>query len=62
MADIDVERKRPALWAFVVGAVVLGLLIWGLISLLDRDENVHIDNPAPASQTAPAAQPAGPGQ
>jgi hypothetical protein len=57
VADINVQRKRPAIWAFVIGAVVLGLLIWGLIRLFDRDEQSRIDTPADVTQPAPATTP-----
>lgn len=57
MADIDVQRKGPAIWPFVIGAVVLGLLIWGLIRLFDRDEEWRIDAPPAVTDTAPAAPP-----
>jgi hypothetical protein len=54
VADINVQRKGPAIWPFLIGAVVLGLLIWGLIRLFDRDEQWRIDDPAATTQTAPA--------
>jgi hypothetical protein len=57
VADINVERKRPALWPFLVGALVLALLIWGLISLFDRDEEWRIEDPTPVTETTPATEP-----
>jgi hypothetical protein len=54
VADIDVTRKRPALWPMLVGAIILGLLIWGLIRLFDREEEWRIDSPAPVTDTIPA--------
>jgi hypothetical protein len=54
VADINVQRKRPAIWPFLVGAIVLGLLIWGLIRLFDREEEWRIDAPEVAD-TVPAA-------
>jgi hypothetical protein len=56
VADINVERRGPAIWPFLIGAVVLGLLVWGLIRLFDRDEQTRIDTPAVGTeQTTPAA-------
>jgi len=52
VADINVERKKAPMWPFLVGAVVLGLLIWGLIALFDRDEQTRIDTPAATTDTA----------
>jgi hypothetical protein len=43
------------MWPFLIGAVVLGLLIWGLIRLFDRDEDWRIDTPAAATDTAAGA-------
>jgi hypothetical protein len=51
LADIDVQRRRPSFWPFLVGAVVLGLLIWGLIRLFDRDEEWRIDQPPTTADT-----------
>jgi hypothetical protein len=54
VADISVERKKTPIWPFLVAAVVLGLLIWGLIGLFDRDEQTRIDTPAAATDTGAA--------
>ncbi|HEX2204256.1 MAG TPA: hypothetical protein VHG91_13190 [Longimicrobium sp.] len=52
MADIGVEpRRRPGVWPWIAGLVVLGLLIWGLTSLLDGDDDVVVEEAVP---TAPA--------
>lgn len=55
MADIDVQRKRPSFIPFILGAVVLGLLIWGLIRIFDREEDWQIDTPGLPADTAPGA-------
>lgn len=52
LADIDVTRRRPVIWPMMIGAIVLGLLIWGLIRLFDRDEETRIDPPATVTDTA----------
>jgi hypothetical protein len=38
MADIDVERKGPSIWPWIIGLIVLALLIWALASLFGEDE------------------------
>jgi hypothetical protein len=57
VADINVERKGPAIWPLVIGAIVLALLIWGLIRLFDRDEQTRIDTPRPDTPAAVAPNP-----
>jgi hypothetical protein len=51
VADIDVQRRRPSFILFILGAVVLGLLIWGLIRLFDRDEQWQIETPGVPADT-----------
>lgn len=58
MADLNVERKKTPIWPLLIGAIVLALLIWGLISVFDRDEQTHIDPPAGVTTTPPATEPA----
>lgn len=38
MADINVERKGPSIWPWIVGLIVLALLAWLLMSVLGDDE------------------------
>jgi len=33
VADINVERKGPSVWPWVVGLLILALLVWGLMEL-----------------------------
>lgn len=41
MADINVTRKGPSIWPWIIGLLVLALLIWGLAEMLgDDDDNV----------------------
>jgi hypothetical protein len=40
VADINVERKGPSIWPWVVGLIVLALLIWALIEMFGRDDTV----------------------
>lgn len=46
MADIDVERKGPSIWPWIIGLILLGLIIWALAELLG-DDNEEIVTPAP---------------
>jgi hypothetical protein len=38
VADIEVERKGPSIWPWVIGLLVLALLIWALVELFEDDE------------------------
>lgn len=40
MADINVERKGPSIWPWVIGLLVLALLIWAIAEMVDTDEDV----------------------
>ena len=33
MAEIHVERKRPRIWPWVVGLILLALLIWVVVEM-----------------------------
>jgi len=37
VADINVERKSPSVWPWIVGLIVLALLIWALLEMFGRD-------------------------
>ena len=50
MADIDVVRKPPTVWPWILGLIVMALLIWELAEALDPG---GADAPA-AEQPAPA--------
>lgn len=43
MADIDVRRRGPGIWPWVVGLVVLALVVWLLAEMLGDDEPVVAD-------------------
>jgi hypothetical protein len=71
VADINVQRKQgPGAWPWVVGALVLALVIWGIIELTGGNgiaqEDLPGTAPPAAEQTQPAppppADPAQPGQ
>ncbi len=39
VADIDVERKSgPPIWMWVLGLLLLALIIWAIVSMMDRDD------------------------
>lgn len=40
MADINVERKGPSIWPWIIGLIVLALLIWALTELFDDDDDL----------------------
>ena len=37
MAEMNVVKKRNSIWPWVFGALLLGLLVWGVAGLLDGD-------------------------
>lgn len=54
MADINVERKGPSVWPWVIGLLVLALLIWGLVEMFgDAGEPVVVE---PVTDSLPAAR------
>lgn len=42
MADIDVERKGPSIWPWIIGLIILALLIWALVELFGGDEEAEV--------------------
>lgn len=54
MADIDIQRKGPAIWPWIIGLLVLGLLTWALLEMFDTDEVVE-EPVATAVDPAPVA-------
>lgn len=57
MADINVERKGPSIWPWIIGLLVLALLIWALVEMFDSDEPevAAVDPVATAPMVAPGA-------
>lgn len=57
MADINVERKSPSVWPWIIGLLVLALLIWALVELFEGDDDPAATDPAreqPAMAESPA--------
>lgn len=57
MADIDIQRKGPLIWPWILGLLVLGLLAWLLFAGGD-DEVEVVDPGAVGAVTEPAVAPA----
>lgn len=67
MADINVERKGPSIWPWIIGLIVLALLVWFLADMFmgNDEEEVVVTDPATVEvvepvQPAPQAQPVNP--
>lgn len=55
MAEIELQKKRPSIVPWIIGLVILVLLIWGLLQLVDREEEeVVADESAVPLTPAPA--------
>jgi hypothetical protein len=58
VADINVERKGPSIWPWIVGLIVLALIIWALTQMFRDDTRTTpvtpVDTPAATVDTAPA--------
>lgn len=68
MADIDVERKGPSIWPWIIGLLVLALIVWAVAEMLGPDEaefaeteRVETVEPVPPAATPrPGTEPAQP--
>ncbi len=52
MADINVERKSPGIWPWIIGLIVLALLIWALVAAMDGDDDAEVAVLDPAAEVA----------
>ena len=61
MADIDVERKGPSIWPWIIGLIILALLIWALAEMLGDDDvdTAPIVTDTPALVEEPVEPPVG---
>jgi hypothetical protein len=60
MADINVERKSPKIWPWIVGLLVLALVIWAVAEMVTTDDTMVADRETidqPAAFPAPAPAP-----
>ena len=62
MADINVERKGPSIWPWIIGLIILALLIWALAALLGDDDEaeVAVTEPVVTPMTTPEPIATGP--
>lgn len=58
MADINVERRGPTIWAWIIGLIILVLLIWAIAEIVDRESTPNRETievvPQPGTYSAPA--------
>jgi hypothetical protein len=57
MADINVERKGPSIWPWIIGLLVLALLIWAIAEMVSRDEEVAVTPVEEPVTAVPAPEP-----
>ena len=38
MANINIERKRPAIWPYIIGLILLIAVIWAVAQVVKNDE------------------------
>jgi hypothetical protein len=59
MAEINVQRKGPGAWPWIIGVFALMLVGWAVIAMMDRDrddpEMAATGRPTPPSEPTPAA-------
>lgn len=61
MADINVERKGPSIWPWILGLIALALLIWALTQMFGReDRTAGVVTDTMVTDTFPAATPMAP--
>ncbi len=60
MADINVERRGPSLWPWIVGLIVLAVLIWALVEMFGTTGDPDVIAPADTAVVDPFPAPAPP--
>lgn len=58
MADINVERKRPSIWPWIIGLLVLALAIWGVAELVEDEGGAEEQAVAQVEEWQPEVEPA----
>jgi hypothetical protein len=38
MANINIERKRPSIWPYIIGLLLLIAVIWAVAQVVQNDE------------------------
>jgi hypothetical protein len=41
MAEINVVEKKTNIWPWIIGLLLLLLLLWGLVEMMDNDDDVR---------------------
>ncbi len=58
MAEIDVQKKSSShIWAWILGLIVLGIVIWMLVGRSDSDDLSGVPSETPAAEQ-PVSPPA----
>jgi hypothetical protein len=60
VADINVERRGPSIWPWIVGLLVLALLIWALIEMFGDRDQVAVTDRTVATEPVTTEQPLAP--
>ncbi len=56
MADINVERRGPKIWPWIIGLIILVLLIWAIAQIVGRTST----STGGAGEAVPEAEAPGP--
>lgn len=59
MAEIDIQKKKPSTWLWIIGLIVLALLIWLLIEMFGGGSRGTSDYTSMISTLTLAAEQAG---
>jgi hypothetical protein len=52
VADINVERRGPSIWPWIIGLIVLALIIWALTQMFRGDDTATRPVTTPADTPA----------
>jgi len=58
VADINVERKGPSIWPWIIGLIILALIIWAVAEVMGdgevvETETVSVETPMVVPPPAP---------
>ncbi|HEV2148691.1 MAG TPA: hypothetical protein VGR37_14905 [Longimicrobiaceae bacterium] len=54
MADINVQRRGPGIWPWILGLILLALVVWVLAEVLGDDDPVIAERVEPVGMERPA--------